>query len=172
MQSAERKTVVNVECGLRNDKHDGIHCADCGRLTPNSELRTPNSKGFTLIEVIMTLVVLSIAAVGVLSVFTAGMKGSADPLIINQAISLAQGEMDVIMSVKKQVNGFTTIGTGVGGCTSTMLAGFTCARNIYFVNAGALNTSVGGPTDYKHVTVTITASVVGDVVLDGLVTNY
>lgn len=132
-----------------------------------------SSKGFTLIEVIVTLVVLSIAAVGVLSVFTTGMKGSADPLIINQAISLAQGEMDVIMSVKRQVNGFTTLGIVVNGaCTSTMLAGFTCARNIYFVNAAALNTSVGGPTDYKHITVTVTAPVVGDVVLDGLVTNY
>jgi len=35
--------------------------------------------GFTLIETIITLVVLSIAAVGVLSVFTSGMKGSAIP---------------------------------------------------------------------------------------------
>lgn len=155
--------IENVEC-LRS-----VHVA----FIPHSEFRTPHSKGFTLIEVIVTLVVLSIAAVGILSVFTTGMRGSADPLIINQAISLAQGEMDVIMSVKKQVNGFTTLGTVVNGaCTSTMPAGFTCARDIYFVDAGALNTSVGGPTDHKHVMVTITAPAVGDIVLHGLVTDY
>lgn len=155
----------NSECGMRIEQQDGIYRGYCGRLSPNS-------RGFTLIETIITLVVLSIAAVGVLSVFTAGMKGSADPLIINQAISLAQGEMDVIMSVKKQVNGFTALGIGAGGCTSTMLADFTCSRNVFYVDPGDLNTSVGGPTDYKHVTVTVTAPAVGDVVIDALVTNY
>ena len=51
-------------------------------------------EGFSLVEIIITMVVLSIAAVGVLSVFTAGIKGSADPLIINQAVQLAQEKMD------------------------------------------------------------------------------
>lgn len=144
----------------------------CVAVIPHSALRTLHSKGFTLIEAIITLVVLSIAAGGVLSVFSTGIKGSADPLIINQAISLAQGEMDVIMSVKRQVNGFAAIGVGVSECASTMPAGFTCVRNIYFVNAGDLNTQVAGPTEYKRIRVTVTAPVIGDVVLDGLVTNY
>ncbi len=172
MRNEMQGTVWSAECGVRSEKPLRIRCAEWSRSIACSCCHTPNSKGFTLIEVIVTLVVLSIAAVGVLSVFTAGIRGSADPIILNQAIALAQGEMDAVMSVKRRANGFTALGAGVGGCASTMLAGFTCSRNVYFVNPGALNTSVGGPTDYKHITVTITPPVVGDVVLDGLVTNY
>jgi prepilin-type N-terminal cleavage/methylation domain-containing protein len=133
---------------------------------------TWGSGGFSLIEIIITLVVLSIAAVGVLSVFTAGIKGSANPLLINQAVQLAQGEMDQVLG-EKTANGFAAIAIGNPlGCNSTMLAGFNCSRNIYYVNPGALDTQVGGPTNYKHVTVTITEANIGSVILDGLVTNY
>ncbi len=133
---------------------------------------TCGSGGFTLIEIIITLVVLSIAAVGVLSVFTSGISGSANPLIVDQATQLAQGEMDQVLG-EKTANGFAAIAIGNPlACRSAMLAGFNCSRNIYYVNPGALNTQVGGPTDYKHVTVTITQATIGSVTLDGLVTNY
>jgi general secretion pathway protein I len=36
------------------------------RLTPNSELRTPNSQGFTLLEVLVALAVLAVALVSLL----------------------------------------------------------------------------------------------------------
>src|SRR4030043_742702 len=36
--------------------------ADCGIKTPNSELRTPNCKGISLIEVIMVMVIIAILA--------------------------------------------------------------------------------------------------------------
>ena len=36
--------------------------ADCGINTPNSELRTPNCKGISLIEVIMVMVIIAILA--------------------------------------------------------------------------------------------------------------
>lgn len=135
-------------------------------------MRNPKSNGFTLIETVITLVVLSIAAIGVLSVFTAGLKGSANPLLVDQATQLAQGEMDQVLG-EKAANGFAAIAIGNPlACTSTMLAGFNCSRNIYYVNPGALTIPVGGPTNYIHVTVTITEATIGSVDLDGLVTNY
>jgi prepilin-type N-terminal cleavage/methylation domain-containing protein len=73
------------------------------------------SGGFTLIETTITLVVLSIAAVGVLSVFTSGIKGSANPLLIDQATQLAQEKMDEAIALRKS-GGFaavTTINPGV-----------------------------------------------------------
>lgn len=129
--------------------------------------------GFTLIETIITLVVLSIAAVGVLSVFTVGIRGSANPLVVEQAVQLAQGEMDQVLG-EKVANGFgaATLAIGNPACQSTMIAGFNCSRSISYVNSGALNTSVGGPTDYKHVTVTIAQPLIGSVSMETIMTNY
>jgi len=48
------KTMLLDDCGLR--------IADCGIKTPNSELRTLNFKGVTLIEVILVMVIAGILA--------------------------------------------------------------------------------------------------------------
>jgi prepilin-type N-terminal cleavage/methylation domain-containing protein len=138
-----------------------------------AECRARKSQGgFSLIEIIITLAVLSIAAVAVLSVFTIGIKGSPNPLFAAQATQLAQGEIDQVLG-EKAANGFASIAIGNGlACNSVVLAGFNCSRNVYFVNAGALNTQVGGPTNYRHVTVTITQATVGSVTMDTVVTNY
>jgi MSHA pilin protein MshD len=146
-----------AECGLRKAENRGAS----------------KQGGFSLIEVIITLVILSVAAVGVLSVFSTGIGGSADPVILDQAVQLAQGEADQVVGQKK-ASGFAAVTVGNGlACVSSMLAGFTCSRDVFYVDpASGLNTQVGGPTDYKHVTVTVTNTAIGDVTLDGLVTNY
>jgi len=139
----------------------------------------PKWNGFTLIETVITLVVLSIAAVGVLSVFTVGIKGSVDPLIVNQAVQLAQGEMDQVFG-EKTANGFAaaTLATGATvTCNSTMLAGFSCNRAVCYVPAGNLTAvspcETAVATNYKHVTVTITQVAVGSSIsLDTIVSNY
>jgi prepilin-type N-terminal cleavage/methylation domain-containing protein len=128
--------------------------------------------GFSLIEVIITLVILSIAAVGVLSVFSTSMKSSANPLVLNQAIQLAQGEMDQVQG-EKAAMGFSGIGAA---CATTMPPGlgFTCSRTICFVPAGNLNSSsaCGSITSYKHITVKIQQAEIGSVSLDTIVSNY
>ncbi len=53
--------------------------------------------GFTLIEVITTIVVLAIAAGALLSVFTGTIRGSADPMIQQQAVSIAEAYMEEIL---------------------------------------------------------------------------
>lgn len=142
------------------------------RIFPSS---SPHPKGFTLIETIMTLVVLSIAAMGVLAVFTTGIKGSADPLILSQAIQLAQGEMETVMG-EKMASGFSaaTLATGATvSCQSPLLAGFSCNRNIFYVDPGNLNAAAGAPpTEYKHVTVTISQAAIGSISLDTVIANY
>lgn len=60
--------------------------ARCGRL-----------RGFTLIEAIITLVVLAAAAAGVLLVFAETTARSADPMIRAQAQSIATAYMDEIL---------------------------------------------------------------------------
>jgi len=119
--------------------------------------------GFTLIETIITLVVLSIAAVGVLSVFTTGISGSANPLLVDQATQLAQGELDAVIGIRR-ASGFSdaalTSGTGQACKTNPMPVGFNCSLDICYVAAATLDDTTvpgcGTATSYKRVAVTIT----------------
>lgn len=52
---------------------------------------------FTLIEIIVTLVVVGIAAVALLGVFTSTVRDSADPVIQQQAITIAEAYMEEIL---------------------------------------------------------------------------
>ncbi len=60
-------------------------------------LRPFRQAAFTLIEIIVTLVVVGIAAVALLSVFTSNVRGSADPVIQQQAITIAEAYMEEIL---------------------------------------------------------------------------
>lgn len=48
----------NAECGMRSNGNINV--------TPNSELRTPNSKGFTLLEVMVAVAILGMVLVSLL----------------------------------------------------------------------------------------------------------
>jgi prepilin-type N-terminal cleavage/methylation domain-containing protein len=130
--------------------------------------------GFTLIETIITLVVLSIAAVGVLSVFTVGIRGSSNPLISNQAMQLAQEKMEDAIALR-QSGGFNAIVPNAGGAFPAPYAAFSWTRAVVCVTALDVNTSTGAPpcaSGYARVTVTVTNALVGNIALDTLVTNH
>ena len=136
-----------------------------------------NEDGFTLIEIIISLIVLSIAAVGVFSVFSTGIGGSASPLVLNQAVQLAQGELDAVIGFKQLPNGFSNLASGTGQICKTsasLPSGFACRLDIYYVPVGNLNdtSNCGLATNYKHITVTITQSAISSIKLDTVVANY
>jgi MSHA pilin protein MshD len=64
-------------------------------MYPNN--RRFNVNGFTLIEIIVTIVVLAIASTTLLSVFTSTVSTSVNPMIQQQAISIAEAYMEEIM---------------------------------------------------------------------------
>jgi MSHA pilin protein MshD len=151
-----------MECGMRG-----------------AEYRVKNNQdGFTLIEIIITLVVLSIAVVGVLSVFTTAIKGSANPVVLNRAIALAQEKMDTIIGDRmNSARGFAYIIPG-NYPADIPVTGFNRSVTIICVNPVALNTDNGVPpgasgcaSGYTHVQVTVAHAAIGSVSLDGLVTN-
>jgi prepilin-type N-terminal cleavage/methylation domain-containing protein len=151
---------------------------ECGMRSVRYRVKN-NQDGFTLIEIIITLVVLSIAVVGVLSVFTTAIKGSANPVVLNQAIALAQEEMDTIIGDRmNSARGFAYIIPG-NYPADIPVTGFNRSVTIMCVNPGALDTDSGvAPgaggcaSGYTHVTVTVVNNAIGNVSLDGLVTNY
>jgi len=53
-------------------------------------------QGFTLIEVLVTVVVLAIAATAIMNVFIASVKTSADPLLQQQAVAIANAYLEEI----------------------------------------------------------------------------
>ncbi len=63
-----------------------------------SKFNRVENSGFTLIEILVTIVVLGIAATSIMSVFISTVKTSADPLIQQQAVSIAEAYMEEIQS--------------------------------------------------------------------------
>ena len=64
-------------------------------MSPNQQRF--NINGFTLIEIIVTIVVLAVAATALLSVFTSTVGSSANPVIQQQAISIAEAYIEEIL---------------------------------------------------------------------------
>jgi len=54
-------------------------------------------RGFTLAEIVVLIVVLSVALVGVLLVFQTTVRGSADPQVRKQALAAAEALLDEIL---------------------------------------------------------------------------
>ncbi len=53
--------------------------------------------GFTLIEILITIIVIGIAAAALLNVFGSMIRGSADPIIQQQATTIAEAYMEEVM---------------------------------------------------------------------------
>jgi len=61
-------------------------------------MKSPSRQyGVTLIELIVSIVILGIAATGILMVITQTTRHSADPMLREQAVAIAQSYMDEIL---------------------------------------------------------------------------
>ena len=65
-------------------------------MTPARYIES-GSQGFTLLELIITIVVLAVGIVGILSVSTFTTARSADPIIVHQANAVAEAYLEEIM---------------------------------------------------------------------------
>ncbi len=124
-----------------------------------------NSKGFTLIEVILALVILAVAIPGMISAVSFMNTRQVSTIGGTTAAALAQERMEQI--VGDRINPLRGYGYVIGAnypAEAPMGAPFgnyTRTVNIICVNAADLNTSVACTTDYKRVQVTVSASGLG-----------
>ena len=132
--------------------------------------------GFTLIETIISVLVIAIIGAAVLLPFVTSLSGSPNPVVMQQASDLAQGELEQIMAIRR-ASGFGAIAvTAVPvSCSLPTPVELPCTRTVCYVPAADLNNTASctaPATAYKRVAVTVTHALVGDVSAVLLVTNY
>jgi MSHA pilin protein MshD len=143
-----------------------------------------NSRGFTLVEIIVLIVVVATALVGVLLVFQNTVRGSADPQVNKQALAIAEALLDEILLASydflgasagranfddvDDYIGYTTAG-GMKDIQGAAIAGL----ESYNVTATTVTvTPLAGVAEAKRISVTVTGPAGFQVTLDGWRLRY
>ena len=144
------------------------------------------TRGITLVELIVAIVIIGVALAGVLMVFIRNTSSSADPLIWHQATAIAEAYLEEALTKNFTVGpgntrptyddvldyNFTDVGaidqtgtpiSGLGGYTVQIQAAVEALNNI---------TAVSGNAVRVQVTVTPQALPSATVVISGYRTNY
>lgn len=100
------------------------------------------SKGFTLIETLMVIVVLGIVGSGLLLYFTS-MRSSGDPVIIVQAASLAQESIERVIADARAGN-FAGVVATLPAVLPAPFDKFTRETQVICVNEATLDTEIIG----------------------------
>ena len=149
-------------------------------------------RGFTLIEIIITIVVVGIAATALMSVFSSLARTSADPAIQQQAATVAEAYLEEIMlrSFDDPQGGETQTDEGEAGRAEyddvkdyrSLAAGPAAdqfgnpvpALANYFVTVTITNSALGGiaAVDSLRVDVNVNHPLVGNIMLTGFRTRY
>lgn len=98
--------------------------------TERFSARRSGCRGVSLVEVIMFIVIVGVAAGGILMVFANTTRASADPLIRKQALAIAESLLEEIRLMPfsfcdpDDANASTATGAfvGAGGCAATVEA--------------------------------------------------
>ncbi len=110
-------------------------------------------RGLTLIELIMFIVIVSVALAGVLTVLNHTTRHSADPLVRKQALAIAEALLEEVM-----LQPFTWCDPDdANAATATGYAGCTIAENNLAAEAGearATVTPLDNVNDYNGVSAT------------------
>lgn len=143
-----------------------------------------NDKGFSLIELVIVIVIMGIASAGLMSVFSTGMKKSADPLLENQAVQLAQEKLEIVVGDRMNpARGFAYIASAnypnenidldlVNPSPIFSRTVATCCVTAADLNAISPCTAPPCASGYTHVTISVSQAVIGSVTLASLVTDY
>lgn len=94
--------------------------------SPSNPKLAPSSKqrGLSLIELIMAIMIISVAVAGVLMVFSNSVRNSADPMVRKQAVAVAEALLNEVLAQpftycdpQDPANEATTPPTSTAACT-------------------------------------------------------
>ena len=144
------------------------------------------SAGFTLIEIITTIVVLSVAATAIMSMFSNTIRSSANPMIQQQAISIAEAYMEEILL--KSFNDPDGVDTGESRGTFDDVDDYDVLNNDAIEDQNGVtitelsdyrvsvtvtnNATLNAITDAKRVRISVSHTVLDPIVIHGFRTNY
>jgi prepilin-type N-terminal cleavage/methylation domain-containing protein len=124
-----------------------------------------NSKGFSLIEMIVFILIIGITATAVLRSFGSILQKSPTANRQTTAIALAQERMELILA-QRQLKGFNSF---IDPCTLGSPPSICTAPSGYIVSSTISTVTIGGDSNYKNITVTVSG--LGDTTLQTLVGN-
>lgn len=120
--------------------------------------RLRSQVGLSLLELIMVIVIVSVALVGVMSVFITTTKGSADPMARQQAQLIAEAYLEEILLKKFYDPDTNTVCTGTTGGETRATYDNVCDYNgISEAPASQLGAAFSGLSGYS-VAVSVTSS--------------
>ena len=139
--------------------------------------------GFTLLELITTIVVIAVAAPALMSVFSSTIQTSADPMFQHQALSIAEAYMEEILLKDfaigpettrasfddvRDYNGLTDV--GARDQANNLIAGL----NNYTISVTVVNDSLNGiaAVDSLRIDLTVSHALIDDILLSGYRVNY
>jgi MSHA pilin protein MshD len=154
-----------------------------------------SGRGFTLVEVIVLIVVISVAAAGVLLIFQNTVRRSADPQIYKQSLAIAEAMLDEVLLTSydpaagggppranfndvPDYNGFNTSPGGmtdIQGVAVPGLSDYNVSVTVTTDGTTALNdegATLTAVSDSRRVTVTVTHASGVSIALDGYRLRY
>ncbi len=139
--------------------------------------------GFTLLEIITTVIVIAVAAPALMSVFSSTIQTSADPMFQHQALSIAEAYMEEILLKDFAIGPETTrasfddvrdynglIDVGARDQANNLIAGL----NDYTISVTVANDGLNGiaAADSLRIDITVSHAMIDDVLLSGYRVNY
>lgn len=117
-----------------------------------------NSRGFTLVEMIIAIVVIGVGLAGVLTAFKVASRSSADPVVDRQLLALAEGMLEEVLAQRfaataggatvgcardgvndvADYNGYSQPPCTIDGTAIAALAGYNLAVNVQAADLGGV----------------------------------
>src|ERR1035437_6169769 len=96
------------------------------RPKPAMYMTKPCQRGFTLIELIIFIVVVSVGLAGILSVMNTVVKSSADPMVRKQTLAIAESLLEEIL-----LKDYADPNGGANGRTACSAGGVASTRYLW-----------------------------------------
>lgn len=126
-----------------------------------------NKKSFTIIEAVMSMIIIAIT-ITPFAILVATVMAQQNGFSQAQAtaVALAEGEMERVTAER-----FSLCVSEAAVAFSAPFAAYTKQIVVEYVNAGALDTAVAGPTDYKRIQVRVNNTMAGTNTLVTILAN-